>query len=104
MQVTAVVAKSFKHYLAGVLSAGWNGAIGAVAGIMGIDGTAITGLSSEVRILNWHEMAAGFAGAFVLHGVLWLKAHPLPEDYDSAAPFFPAATHPNAQPPSPPNQ
>lgn len=104
MAIPTVVTRSFKHYLAGVVSAGWNGAIGAVAGILGIDSVAMTGALAEVRVLNWHEMASAFVGAFVLHGILWLKAHPLPEEYDSTAPFFPAAKNANPQPPSPPNQ
>lgn len=98
-----VLAKFLKHYTAGFLAASWNGAIGAVAGILGIDGAAMTG-AGDVQVLSWHSMAAAFVGAFVIHGVFWLKAHPLPETFDTAAPFFPAPKNPGAQPPSLPNQ
>lgn len=75
-----------KHYLLGLLAASWNGAIGAVAGILGIDSAAMTGAAPDARILNGHEMLAAFVGAFVLHGIMWLKAHPMPETYDDTQP------------------
>lgn len=97
------VIRFFKHYLAGMLASAWNGAIGAVAGIGGIDGAAMTGIG-DVQVLSLHSMGAAFAGAFVIHGIFWLKAHPLPEDFQTNSPFFPAPVNPGAQPPSLPNQ
>ena len=76
-----------RHYLLGLMSASWNGGIGAVAGIFGVDGASMTGLLADARILNWHEMIAAFCGAFVIHGIFWLKAHPLPEDWNTQPPF-----------------
>lgn len=70
-----------KHYLWGFGASALNGGVSSVAGIMGIDGAALTGISNEARVLNLHEMAAAFAGAFFVHGLFWLKAHPLPELY-----------------------
>ena len=87
-----------RHYFAGFLSAGWNGAIGAMAGIIGNDVVSISGVT-QARIFNGHEMASVFAGAFVLHAVLWIKAHPLPENYDSSAPFYPPAKTPEIKDP-----
>lgn len=97
------LAKAAKHYLAGLLAASWNGAIGAVAGILGVDGAALVGVP-DVQVLSLHAMGSAFCGAFVVHGIFWLKAHPLPETYDSTAPFFPPPKNPGAQPPAPPNQ
>lgn len=81
--------KAVKHYVLGLLAAAWNGGIGAVAGILGIDTVAMTGATTEARILNGSEMLAAFAGAFVLHAVMWLKAHPLPENFQTDPPFPP---------------
>jgi len=67
------------HYAYGLFAAGWNGAWNAVAGIVGIDAAAMSGATTDARILNAHEMGAAFVGAFVIHGVLWLKSHPIPE-------------------------
>jgi len=97
------LAKTAKHYFAGLLAASWNGGIGGVAGIFGIDGAAIMGVPN-VQVLDWHGMLSVFCGAFVVHGILWLKAHPIPENYDSNSPFFPAPENPGAQPPNLPNQ
>ncbi len=80
-----------RHYLLGLFSASWNGGIGAVAAIFGIDGASLSGLSSEARVLNWHEMVSAFVGAFVVSGIFWLKAHPLPENWATVAPWGPAA-------------
>lgn len=74
-----------RHYLLGLLSASWNGGIGALAGILGITGASVSGISTEIRVLNWEEMSAAFAGAFVVSGIFWLKAHPLPEDWAKIA-------------------
>lgn len=70
-----------KHYLWGLAASAINGGVSSLAGIIGIDGVSITGLSADARVLNWHEMIAAFAGAFVVHGLFWLKSHPLPEQY-----------------------
>lgn len=78
-----------KHYLLGLLAASWNGAISSVAGIAGIDAAAMTGATQDARILNMHEMGAAFGGAFVLHGLMWLKAHPIPENFDTTPPIPP---------------
>lgn len=102
--MNSTLVRTAKHYLAGLLAAAWNGGIGSVAGILGIDGAAMSGAANDAHVLNWHEMGAAFLGAVVLHGVFWLKAHPLPESYDSTAPFFPAPKNPGAQPPNLPNQ
>lgn len=98
--MSTTFAGTAKHYFAGFLACSWNGGIGAVAGILGIDGAST--FTSEVHALNWREMGAAFIGACVLHGILWLKAHPLPETYDSTAPFFPTAK--GATPANPPSK
>jgi len=67
------------HYLYGLFAAGWNGGWNAVAGIVGVDVAGITGASPDSRILNAHEMLWAFLGSFVIHAVLWLKAHPIPD-------------------------
>lgn len=64
----------------------WNGGISSVAAILGIDAVAMSGATQTNRILNPHEMLSAFGGACVIHGVMWLKAHPLPEDYSETTP------------------
>ena len=96
------ILSAIRHYLAGLIASSWNGGIGAVAGILGIDAVAMSG-ATQTHVLNWHEMLAAFGGAFVLHAIMWLKSHPLPEDYDTTAPFFPAPKDPPPQPPSLPS-
>lgn len=81
--------KAVKHYLMGLLASAWNGGIGALAGILGVDAAAMTGATQQARILNLHEMLAAFSGAFLLHAIMWLKAHPIPEDFDSDQPKTP---------------
>lgn len=76
-----------RHYVLGLFSASWNGGIGAVAAIFGIDGVAVSGLSAQAHVLNWHEMVSAFVGAFVVSGVFWLKGHPLPENWNTQPPF-----------------
>lgn len=76
-----------RHYLLGLFSASWNGGIGAVATILGIDVAAMTGATTESRVLNPHEMGSAFVGGFVVSGFLWLRAHPLPEDWNTIAPW-----------------
>lgn len=85
------ILRFFRHYFAGMLASMWNGGIGAVAGILGINGASLTGVAPDARILNISEMLSAFAGAVVLHGVFWLKSHPLPENFDTALPLWPAA-------------
>lgn len=80
-----------RHYAWGFLATAWNGGWSAVAGILGIDAMGMTGATQQVRILNWREMGAAFIGAFLLHGIIWLKSHPLPDTYDTPAPFPPTA-------------
>ena len=75
-----------KHYLAGVLSAAFNGGVAGLGGILGLTGMSLAGVKS-VPLLDWHGMMSAFIGCFVLHGVIWLLKHPLPETYDTAAPF-----------------
>lgn len=86
---------AFRHYLLGFLSAAWNGGIGALATILGVDTVSITGISQEVRILNGHEMISAFVGGMLLAGVMWLKNHPLPENWSTVAPW----TNPTPTPP-----
>ncbi len=96
-------ASAAKHYAAGVLSAAFNGGVSGVAGILGIDAASISGMP-DVQVLNWKGMLAAFVGGFVIHGFLWLKAHPLPETYDTAAPFTvtpkPQSSSPADNPPT----
>lgn len=84
------------HYSLGVLAAAWNGGISSVAAIFGIDAVAFTGADAALpagqqtaRILNVHEMVSAFVAACVLHAILWLKQHPLPETYDDTNPPIP---------------
>lgn len=85
------------HYLAGVLAAAFNGGIGSVAAIAGIDGVSLSGVANDARVLNGHEMLSAFLGACVIHGIFWLKAHPLPENFESAPPFMAQVTAPPSQ-------
>lgn len=84
---------SIRHYVLGLGSASFNGGISSLAAIFGIDAVAFTGADAAAlpaqqtaRILNVHEMICAFLGAFVIHGVMWMKAHPLPETYDDTTP------------------
>ncbi len=92
------------HYIAGILSAGYNGGISAAAGIAGIDGSAIISTDAKAQLLTAHQMLGGFVGAFIIHALFWAKAHPLKESYDTGQPFFPPPEKPGATPPSLPNQ
>lgn len=83
-----------KHYLFGLITSSWNGSIGAVAAILGVDAVAFTGADAALpagqqsaRVLNVHEMISCFVGAFVLHAFLYFKSHPLPETLDTNSPF-----------------
>lgn len=75
--------KTIKHYLMGLMASAWNGGISSVSAILGIDAVAMTGAEQVNRVLNAHEMGSAFIGACVIHGVMWLKAHPIPEDYNT---------------------
>jgi hypothetical protein len=77
-----------RHYLVGLVAAMWNGGISGVAGILGINGASLTGIAPEARVLNFSEMASAFTGAVVIHGIFWLKSHPLPESLDTGHPFW----------------
>jgi len=91
--------KSFaKHYFFGLLTSSWNGAIKAVAAIVGIDGIALTGLDQAVhktaesaRVLNMHEMVAAFLGSFAWHAFIYFYTHPFPETLDANPPIPPAS-------------
>jgi len=87
--MNAKLLHALKHYFFGLLAASWNGGIGAVAGILGIVGMSTVGVP-DVHVLNASEMASAFCGAFVLHAIMWLKAHPMPEKLDETEPPFPA--------------
>ncbi len=86
--ITKTVGQFIGHYLYGIFAAGWNGGWNAVAGIVGVDVAGLTGATADSRILNLHEMLWAFMGSFVIHGLLWLKAHPIPDKLsdDSASP------------------
>lgn len=82
------------HYFFGLLTSSWNAAIGATAGILGIDAVAMTGVdhavdaaSQTARILNVHEMLSAFCGAFVLRAMMYFKEHPLPETFETNPPM-----------------
>lgn len=79
--------RAVKHYLFGLLACSWNGGIGAVSAIVGVDAVAMSGATQQARILSPHECGAAFLGAFVLHAVMWLKSHPIPEDFDTKPPM-----------------
>ena len=83
-----------RHYFFGLLTSSWNGAIAAVAGILGIDAVALSGVdhavdaaSQTARVLNVHEMLSAFVGAFVLHAIIYFKSHPLPDTFDTNPPI-----------------
>ncbi len=87
---------TFRHYLRGLLFASWNGGISALVAVLGVDGAAMSGLdhmldstSQPAHVLNVHEMLSAFLGACFIHGLLWLKAHPLPETAETVSPFAP---------------
>lgn len=91
---TDKIKSAAKHFGWGLLATMWNAGWASVAGVLGIDAVAITGVdtglggaASQARLLNWHEMLAAFAGACVLSGIQWIKAHPLPTDIDTEPPF-----------------
>ena len=95
------VASYIRHYAFGLLTSSWNGAIKAVAAIIGVDGIALSGADSLIdktsqpaRILNVHEMICAFLGSFILHAFLYFYTHPFPESLETAAPFPP----PNPKP------
>lgn len=79
------IKSAIKHYLFGLFASSWNGGVAAVAGILGIGAVSMSGVA-DVHVLNWKEMASAFGGAFVLHAVMWLKAHPIPTEVPTDAP------------------
>lgn len=96
--MTPNLATGFRHYLRGFLASGWNGAIGSLAAILAVDSAAMTGATQQAHVLNAHEMVAAFCGTFLLHGIMWLKAHPLPEDFTDTVPPFAPANPPDPKP------
>jgi hypothetical protein len=81
------IKKAVRHYLYGLLASAWNGAIGAVAGILGIGAASIGGIPG-VAVLDWPQMLSAFGGAFFLHAIMWLKAHPVPTELAATEPPF----------------
>lgn len=82
--------RAAKHYLLGLVASSWNGGIGSIAGILGIDAVAMVDVTGKAHLLTPKEMGSAFAGAFVLHAIMWLKKNPIPETYESDPPFPPA--------------
>jgi hypothetical protein len=80
------IRSAIRHYLFGLFASSWNGAISAVAGILGVGAAAVGGVPG-VQSLDARQMASAFAGAFLLHGVMWLKAHPIPTDLETNPPI-----------------
>ncbi len=98
---SAAIRLAIRHYLLGLFSACWNGGIGAVAAIFGIDGASLSGLSADARVLNGHEMLSAFLGAAFVSGIFWLHSHPLPQDWSTIAPWgAQQAPTPKPTPPS----
>lgn len=85
--------KAAAHYLVGLLATMWNAGWNGVAAILGIDGAALTGVSEQIKVLTLHQMVAAFVGGAIIHGIIWIKAHPIPEDF--------ADTNPPMPPPKP---
>jgi hypothetical protein len=79
------IKSAIKHYLFGLFASSWNGGIGAVAGIAGIGAANMSGVPG-VHLLNGREMLSAFCGAFILHAVMWLKAHPIPTELVKTSP------------------
>lgn len=79
------IKSAIRHYLFGLLAASWNGAIAAVAGILGIGAAAVGGVPG-VQVLDLRQMVSAFGGAFLLHAVMWLKSHPIPTDFTNTTP------------------
>lgn len=79
------IIRAVKHYVFGLLASSWNGGISAVAGILGIGVANVSGIP-DVHVLNGSEMASVFAGAFLLHAVMWLKTHPVPTEFHDTNP------------------
>ena len=100
-------ASAARHYLAGIIFAAINGGFAGIGGIAGIDLASMAGMP-DVQTLNWKGMVAAFIGGFVIHAVRWQMAHPLPESYDTAAPFVITSKAPPSSPadtpPFPPAQ
>lgn len=67
-----------QHYIAGLLAASFNGGISALAGTLGIAGVAAVG-ALPVLSLTPSQMLSAWVGGVVIHGVMWLKANPVPE-------------------------
>lgn len=87
------IAIAIKHYLFGMLAASWNGGIGAAAGIIGVAGASTVGVP-DVQVLSYGQMASAFGGAFILHAIMWLKNHPIPEKLSETNPPIPPSPSP----------
>ncbi len=61
-------------------------AISLCLALTGADG-AVAGGTTQVHVLNFHEMISAFLGACALHAILWIKANPLPSTLDTDPPF-----------------
>ena len=95
-----------KHYLGGCGSAAFNGGVSSLAGTLGIDTAAMTGLSTHAHVLTPHEMLSAFLGACFIHGLIWIKMHPLPEDWSTVFPTYspdPSLATPLLEPTKPKN-
>jgi len=79
--------KAALHYLQGLFATMWNAGWNGVAAILGIDGAALTGVSDKLQVLTAHQMIAAFLGGAIIHGIIWIKSHPIPEDFDTAPPM-----------------
>ncbi len=79
-----------KHYLWGLGASMVNGGVSSLCCIFGIDGASLTGSAPDAHVLNAHEMLAAFLFACLVHGLIWLKSHPIPEQ----SPFVDSPTNP----------
>ncbi len=77
--LTKTVGQFIFHYIYGIFAAGWNGGWNALAGIVGVDVAGLTGATKDSQILNAHQMMWAFFGSFVIHAIIWIKAHPIPD-------------------------
>lgn len=81
---------NWSHWLRGLWTACLQGGCSAAVGTLGIAGGEAIGLN--VQMLGYKQMGAVFLGAFVVHGLIFLKANPFPEEIKPVTkPPFPAA-------------
>lgn len=80
----------WRHWLRGLWVASFQGGCSAAVGSLGLLGGDLAGL--HVQMLSFKQMGAVFLGAFVVHGLIFLKANPFPEEIKPVTkPPFPAA-------------